>query len=104
MQSITLTKTPLFKAALKQAIEVAESEQKEQGINSLKGFSIDNSLCDFFFTGEQKNFETGALVGVIDDFAANFGLPLDRNCKVSALNYNLATDALCDAISEHFAK
>ncbi len=90
---MNMLEAPIFQNTLKIAIERTIELAKEQGITNskdLKGFTIDSNYCDW------HELQTGALVGVIDDFGSQFG-------AVGSENYEEVVDLLCEKLTEHFA-
>lgn len=85
-----ILETDIFKDYLTKAIDAVKSAAEDANV-SPTGFEIDDAMCD---CGE---IETSDVADVIDEAAQHFG-SYDSN------NYKFIVDALCEAVTEHFAK
>lgn len=85
-----ITNSSFFKDYLLKAIDAAEYAATQANVSPV-GLKMDESLCDW---GE---IETRDVVDYIDEAASHFG-----NCDSE--NYQFIVDALCEAVTEHFAK
>ena len=82
--------TPIFNRAKSRAIRAA-IEAAIDASDTPKDFVIDRAFTD---CGE---INTSEVITVIDEFAADFGIPHSHN-------YYFIVDALCEAVTSHFAE
>lgn len=86
---------PPFLTALKEAkLEAGRAAMKVGA--SLDGFVLDSNYCDVT-DPNGINIATDGVVGVIDEFANQFG-------PYSSPEYLLAAETLCQALNESLAK